>query len=32
MQHKEILDFWFSDPKKWFNGGDEFDKMVQNTF
>jgi len=32
MQHKEILDFWFSDPKKWFNGGNEFDNIVQNTF
>lgn len=27
-----ILDFWFQDPKKWFNGGDNFDVEIQDRF
>lgn len=32
MIHKEILDFWFQNEKKWFNWWDDFDKEITKKF
>lgn len=32
MTHKEILDFWFQNEKKWFNWWDDFDQEITKKF
>ncbi len=32
MHYTEVLDFWFKEPKKWFNGGKEFDQTITEKF
>ena len=32
MNYRDILDFWFAEPKKWFNGWEDFGQEIKKRF